>query len=486
MKVALLAFVCLIAGALAWSQEAMKDKIDSLPGQPDGVDFEMFSGYIPVANNTREIFYMFFTSSTGYQNAPLLHTTSGGPGCSGMYFNFIETGPFHANADGTLNLRETRFNRIANTIYVEQPAGVGFSKDHNPNHVWTDDDAATDNHEFLVRFVDRFPEFKNTDLKLNSESYGGHYLPTLAKKLIDNPMGLNFKGFMVGNPLIYMPYRDFGQYATYGNHQLLPYPAYERYKAICTPATDSMPNPAKRRPSECDSLENHFDSLTRGLDPYALDFPVCVNSNGMLESATTGPVGTHTLNAFRRASGKPELDLRASAHDPAFRHLLKGLRGSNDYFPDYDECAEDHTTTYFNRDDVISAIHAVRPSSGRWSTCANIQYSSFDMVESMIPVYDYIMTHGSDKKFVIYSGDNDSICATVEAQTALYGASGFKETKAWAPISVKGQVAGYKSEFSNGKGSLTFMTVHGAGHMTPSTRPAFTYAAFEAFVNNKL
>ena len=200
------------------------------------------------------------------------------------YFSYIESGAFEVNKDGSLKLRPTRFNRIANTIYVEQPAGVGFSKTKNPNFRWTDADAANDNFEFIVKFFERFPELKPNNFFLNSESYGGHYLPTLALNFVKYEHDINFKGFFVGNPLIYMPYRDFGQYATYGNHQLLPYAEFSEYVKQCTPSTSGMPNPPNDLPMVCSSLERKFDALTRNIGPDAIDVAGCFDPYGNLQS----------------------------------------------------------------------------------------------------------------------------------------------------------------------------------------------------------
>ena len=39
---------------------------------------------------------------------------------------------------------------------------------------------------------------------------------------------------MVGNPLTYMPYRDYGMYGTFAGHNLLPKPEWDSYlKAGC-------------------------------------------------------------------------------------------------------------------------------------------------------------------------------------------------------------------------------------------------------------
>eukprot|EP00494_Astrolonche_serrata_P027112 UN27375 len=72
-------------------------------------------------------------------------------------------------------MNDYTWNKVANMVFVEQPVGVGFSK-ANTGVKYGDSQAAKDNYEFLNGFVTKFPELKNRDLFLTSESYGGHYL----------------------------------------------------------------------------------------------------------------------------------------------------------------------------------------------------------------------------------------------------------------------------------------------------------------------
>ena len=58
------------------------------------------------------------------------------------------------------------------------------------------DQAAADNKKFIDGFLLKFPEYKTRDFYLTSESYGGHYLPTLAQVLVPRgrlSMGLGFR-----------------------------------------------------------------------------------------------------------------------------------------------------------------------------------------------------------------------------------------------------------------------------------------------------
>ena len=101
--------------------------------------------------------------------------TNGGPGCSGLYGMGFENGPFLAQQDGTLRFNPMSWNRFATVVWIEQPAGVGFSYSSNPNDyagAYNDTTAASDNAAFLSAFFAQYPQYQSLDLYLTSESYG--------------------------------------------------------------------------------------------------------------------------------------------------------------------------------------------------------------------------------------------------------------------------------------------------------------------------
>lgn len=64
---------------------------------------------------------------------------------------------------------------MANVIFIEQPAGVGFSYSQDTDDYNVGDfQAAEDVYHFLVNFVARYPQYANRKLYLSGESYGGH------------------------------------------------------------------------------------------------------------------------------------------------------------------------------------------------------------------------------------------------------------------------------------------------------------------------
>jgi hypothetical protein len=75
---------------------------------------------------------------------------------------------------------------VANVIFLESPAGVGFSY----SNTWSDYDErgdrsiAVDSYIFLLKWLERFPEYKGRDFYIAGESYAGHYVPELASVIV--------------------------------------------------------------------------------------------------------------------------------------------------------------------------------------------------------------------------------------------------------------------------------------------------------------
>jgi carboxypeptidase C (cathepsin A) len=471
------AFVPAVLARDDYSARALEDEVHNLPGAQFEMPFRHFSGYIPVAGGKRQIFYWFFEAygdGVDATKAPITWWTSGGPGCAGTGVGGLgENGPLTIDRSGAVKLRQWSWSKFTSMLYVDQPAGVGFSTAAVRPSVYTDALSAAENYEFLIGWFQRFPNYKPNKFFLSSESYGGHYVPTLALEIAkrDPADSINFAGFVVGNPLTYMPYRDFAQVHTYATHQLVPDPLWRQYAAKCLPDPAApTPNPPAPRDRSCDGLESQILSYGSGLDPYALDFPVCT--------------GTRVSRLNKTGSTARYVDQKTQflAHIRRAHSLYKGSVSAANYFPEeYEPCVDSLDTTFMNRPEVRKALH-VDPKAPAWGICADINYSASDMIDSMIPVYKELKTlYANRLKMLIYAGDNDSICAPVGEQQWIWN-QGFEVLKKWAPWKVNQQVAGFHVKFSG----LDFITVHGAGHMAPATRPEHTFTAIRAFMYGKL
>jgi carboxypeptidase C (cathepsin A) len=119
----------LIVGIVNAARSKDEDKVTKLEGYPDFTDkFDMYSGYLPINDTSKILHYMFVTSQNDPTTDPLLIWFNGGPGCSSMLGFMQEHGPFVMNDNTTVFIEnEYSWNTNASVLYIEQPAGVGFS-----------------------------------------------------------------------------------------------------------------------------------------------------------------------------------------------------------------------------------------------------------------------------------------------------------------------------------------------------------------------
>jgi carboxypeptidase C (cathepsin A) len=430
-----------------YTADALKDHLDwnSLPGaqalvQSGNLTFNAFSGYITIDQNTgKQYFYWFFESQNKPASDPVILWTNGGPGCSGFLGLFTEQGPIRPDENGNLALNDYSWNLVANTIFIEQPTGVGFSFSHTySDYTMGDSQAAKDNHQFIKKWLQRFPNYRSNDFHITSESYGGHYMPTLALEIVtNNPEGpdkINFKGFAVGNPYTDAFSNNLGQFEKYYGDQILPKPLWDSYLGSCRTAELYNQNTDK-----CQDLENQFNTLIGDLNPYALDYPVCVNGQG--------------------------------------RFLLFQLLGKEAI--QYQPCEMDYTTNYLNRTDVKTAIHARTDIS--WNGCSmTTNYNQQDLNVPMMPIYKQLVgKYGLS--ILVYSGDDDSICSTESTQYWIWDL-GYAPKSTWKLWKTDDQVAGYATLF---EGNFAFVTVHSAGHEVPAYRPARALELFKRYLNKE-
>lgn len=90
-------------------------------------DVHMFSGYLTVSA-TKELHYILVESQDRWNKDPILVWMNGGPGCSSMLGMFMENGPCVFD-DGNYTIFDNPYpwNNRTNVLFIEAPAGVGYS-----------------------------------------------------------------------------------------------------------------------------------------------------------------------------------------------------------------------------------------------------------------------------------------------------------------------------------------------------------------------
>lgn len=106
------------------------------------------------------------------------YSISGGPGTSSLFSLFRETGPYSITRHGKLKRRKHSWHNDFNLIFIDNPAGTGFSFTQNEKGYATDQHVVgKDLLSALQQFFMLFPHLQKNDFFLSGESYAGKYVP---------------------------------------------------------------------------------------------------------------------------------------------------------------------------------------------------------------------------------------------------------------------------------------------------------------------
>ncbi|KAK4340263.1 hypothetical protein RND71_041725 [Anisodus tanguticus] len=411
------------------------DKISVLPGQPSGITFAQYSGYVTVdASAGRSLFYYLAESSIDPSTKPLVLWLNGGPGCSSFgNGGMAELGPFRVNKDGkTLWLNPFAWNNAANVLFLESPAGVGFSYSNtSSDYVTGDEKTRKDSFTFLVNWMERFPEYKHRDFFIIGESYAGHYVPQLAQLILSHKKSepnlvINLQGIATGNALLDNEAMNSGTYDFYWTHALISDEVHQGIVSNCNFSAETTISEA------CDEYTSQADSSQANIYDYNIYSQLC-NSSAYFSNPISG----------------------------------------------FDPCSADYVFNYLNTAEVQKALN-VRDIPNSWYSCSGTIGGSWqDSPDTVLPIVQELMQSGIS--VWIYSGDIDHILSVTTSKYAIDKIETPVKTP-WYPWFFQGEVGGYAVEYQN----LTFVTVRGAGHFVPSYQPGRALTMFSSFINGTL
>ncbi|KAL8227827.1 hypothetical protein R6Q57_015411 [Mikania cordata] len=417
-----------------------KDKISRLPGQPF-VKFDQYGGYVTVSESGGRAFYYYFVEAEmSKESLPLLLWLNGGPGCSSLAYGAMqELGPFRVNSDGkTLYRNKFAWNQAANVLFVESPAGVGFSYSNISLYYDNcgDKSTAEDNYVFLLNWLERFPEYKGRDFYISGESYAGHYVPQLAHTILHynnmaNKTLINLKGILIGNAVINDETDNIGMYDYFHSHFLISDETNDQIHKYC----DFSPN-ATKQTDECNKATKEAEHDTNNIDIYNIYAPLCLNAN---------------------LTSKPK-------------------RMSNVIDP----CSEFYTHAYMNREDVQEAMHAnVTKLDHDWEPCSDIINQWLDSPSTIIPLLREFMDN--NLRVWVFSGDTDGRVPVTSTSYSI-NLMNLPVKTPWHQWLYQGEMGGFEQVY---EGDLTFATILGAGHQVPSYKPKNALALVTHFLMGK-
>ncbi|XP_041047592.1 lysosomal protective protein-like [Carcharodon carcharias] len=430
------------------------DEVLSLPGLNTRLNFRQWSGYLE-ASHGQHLHYWFVTSQQNPTNDPVVLWLNGGPGCSSLEGLLAENGPLHVHEDGSaLYINKYSWNKVANVLYLESPAGVGFSYSDDQIYTTNDIEVAENNYLALQDFFRKFPSFRSNDFYVTGESYAGVYVPTLSLKIANGPAKINFKGYAVGNGLSSTFFNDqslvyFGYY-----HGLFGDTLWKDLNTYCCQGGSC--NFVNNNNYYCqESVREVFMIIYKsGLNIYSL-YLNCPGGIG----ASNSRFLTELKNLFRFYK------FGITENAGTQRNLAP-------------PCVNDTADwTWLNRADVRKALHIpdfVQP----WQLCSTVVGGTYQRIYSTMHDF-YLQLLSKGLRVLVYNGDTDMACNFLGGNWFVQSLNQQK-TLDYQPWIYNDQIAGFYEQFGN----LTFLTVKGAGHMVPEWAPARALKMFESFLSN--
>jgi len=451
MKNLLLLILALSALVLIAQANADDDKVTSVPGWPSPLPFPVYAGYLDIPNsNNRSLYYIMTQSQRDPDNDPVILWLNGGPGCSSLMGMATEIGPFvFEDGQTQFTLNPHSWNQRATLIFLESPAGVGFSQANVTETSYSDVFTTGDQFFALTVFFSRFPKLAKNPFYIAGESYAGIYIPNLAAGIDANnrevgpsdPTYINLKGIMVGNGVTNRSSLSLNSLEFYLRQDLIPESHYNMIKKYCHTAPISAP--------ACQFVTNILNQDLNGVNPYAV-YEECMPNPSAMKNPKT-PLYRYT----------------------PWYNFKNGINLKTNIVP----CAlSAGGFAFFNNDTVRQALH-VRNSSGYWDSCNDQIYAKYQRVgEGTVNQYQYL--RGKGYSILVFSGDTDAVVPTVDTVRWVYGLN-WNTIVPYKPWYCDGQIAGYTVQFD----SLNLTTVKGAGHMVPQSKRSAAFLLFDSFIN---
>lgn len=391
-----------------------------------------WAGYISVNGSVpllkRHLWYWAFESRNDPENDPLVLWMTGGPGCSGLVALFKENGPYHIADDLSLSLNPYSWNSNATVIWIDQPAGSGFSyQDVNSVGPFNEMQVADDVYHFLQGFLTQYPQYRDLPFFITGESYAGHYIPSVATRILE------------------------------GNND----PSYETIELEAIAIGNGLVNPAVQYEQYLPFIAAQNVLPATSLAIMAAGLPACEKAIATCAQNTTiGLLGC--LTAMGTCNGAEVLPFTLSGLNP---------------YDVREKCAVPPLCYNFTNVELFLAQPVVQAALGvtghTWQSCNRIVELELVLAgdwmrDLSVEIPDIL---SSDVRVVVYSGEFDFVCNWYGGfawTTGLVWTGQFDFVNAQNTTWMyEGNVAG-SSRTAQG---FTFVRVKDAGHMVPLNQP---------------
>lgn len=113
--------------AIFASADDQGDWVDTYDLPIEFIAKPFYAGYLNITHD-KAYYYVYYPSEKNPSKDPLIVRISSGPGCSSLYSFLYSKGPFIFSPNTTnLRVNPHNWNKEANILFIEGPAGVGFA-----------------------------------------------------------------------------------------------------------------------------------------------------------------------------------------------------------------------------------------------------------------------------------------------------------------------------------------------------------------------
>ena len=429
-------------------------KDDLMANLPDAPAFQTdtYSGYLK-ATDSKKLHYAFAESMDSPSTDPIIIWFNGGPGCSSMLGMMQELGPIVVDdGEDYFKTNPHPWNERANVLFLESPAGVGWSVAGTDADLDTNDMVQSEDAINALRdWFTKFPEYLSNEVFVSGESYGGIYVPYLAWQIYQNNLQASFNdslpkinlgGTMVGNGATNWSYDVWPSFPqTLANFQIIEQSLLDDFEKEGCAAYFHNVRPATETPA-CEAMAKRIMDLSGQLNWYDL-----YRWNYDLGTPTNvDRTGSTVIDGETRYYKK---GMTMAEYTPFASHVVASPAGQ--------QVNGDFLSDYMNREDVRKAFNI--PSSVQtWEQCSNtLRYH----VQDEASMWIYRVLQGKTK-LMFYSGDTDGAITTYGTKRWIKELN-WPVKEAWRPWFTDGQVSGYTEMYDG----LQFTTIKGVGHMAP-------------------
>lgn len=383
------------------------------------------SGYLSVndPNTNSKLFYIFYScrnlpAGQNPEDVPIIIWLQGGPGGSSLIGNFYEMGAWQLGPDGNGEIheipRENSWNDYFNLLIVDNPRGTGYSIADKNSYLTTETEIANDFLQALFNFygLSAFAQYKNTPLYIFGESYAGHYIPSIASRIVESNQE---------SPEVVIPLKGVG-------------------------IGDGWTDPINQLP-----LNDIFG--------YSL---------GLLDDVERAKVVAYQANGAYNVNNE-NWEAAIGDFNNIMNAITSGGGGLNVYnFRDFGNYDFSDADTFMNYKSTCTRYNVDPSVCGTYTDESNAVYEALttDFMQSVAPKVAYLLEN--NLPVMLYNGQDDIICNSPNQQNWVGNLNWTHQTDFY---NTEFNVWVYENQTMAGlmkqNSGLTFVVVNKAGHLSP-------------------